>query len=57
MASARRAIQPDSTFWPDFTRRDVEGKRIRDAMAEFPRPIGVHRGARIAEHLAIQKTT
>ena len=57
MAAACRAIQSDSALRPDLARGDVEGKRDRDVMAEFPRAFGVHRRARFAEHLAIQKTT
>ena len=57
VAPASCAIQPHSAFRPDFARRDAEGKRDCHVMAQFPRPLGVHRRARFTEHLAIQKTT
>jgi hypothetical protein len=57
MATACRAIQSHPTLRHDLARRDVERKRDRNVVAEFPRAFGVHRRARLAEHLAIQKTT
>src|SRR4029077_5798155 len=57
MAAACRAIQSDSALRPDLARRDVERKRDRDVMAEFPRAFGVHRHPRFVQYLAIQKTT
>ena len=50
-------FNPIQHFGDDLARRDVEGKRDRHAMAQFPRAFGVHRRARFVEHLAIQKTT
>ena len=50
-------FNPIQHFGHDLARRDAEGKRDRHAMAEFPRALGVHRRARCAQHLAIQKTT
>ena len=57
MAPACGAIQPDSALWPDFPRRDVKRQRNRNVVAEFPRALGIHRGARLIQHLAIPKTT